>query len=109
MAPGPGHVTVYTIDPPLSVTARLSEDAPTITQGYGGWEEVARPRKSPLTTFQGSPGLHMSIGLMLDGWAPNTSVERECAALEKMGWPTAADGEPPRVRINRQTRHPAAT
>lgn len=94
-----GWVQVRSIDPPLTVTARMSEERPDVTQGYGGWEEIARPRRSPLTTFRGSPGFHLTLPLLLDGWARGISVERDCSALEKMGRATAADGEPPRLRI----------
>jgi len=98
-APPIGYVRVYTIDPPLSVIAHLAEDRPEVTQGYGGWEEVARPRRPPITTFKGSPALHLSLSLLLDGWATGRSVEHDITALQRMGSPTAASGEPPRLHI----------
>jgi nucleoid-associated protein YgaU len=94
-----GWVQVSSSDPPLSVLARLSEDQPIVTQGYGGWEEVARPRRKPLTSWIGSPGWHMNLGLMLDRWAQGRSVEDQIATLEQMGKPTASDGNPPRLTI----------
>ncbi len=95
-----GWVRIYTVDPPLSIIARLGEDRPTVEQGYGGWEEVARPRRSPITTFKGPPALHLTVPILLDGWAADRSVEPDVAALERMGRPTAADGEPPRVKLS---------
>jgi nucleoid-associated protein YgaU len=95
-----GWVQLSSTDPPLSVLARLSEDQPVVTQGYGGWEEVARPRSKPLTTWIGSPGWHMNLGLMLDRWARSESVEDQIATLETMGRPTASDGNPPRLTIS---------
>jgi hypothetical protein len=95
-----GWVRVWSKDPPLSIIARLSEDQPVVTQGYGGWEEVARPRRKPLTSWIGSPGWHMQLGLMLDHWARGESVEDQVATLEAMGKPTASDGNPPRLTID---------
>jgi len=97
--PAVGWCRVFSTDPPLSVVARLSEDRPNVDQGYGGWNEVARPRRSPLTTFTGSPGLHLTLPLLLDKFTTGASVEVDIARLQKMGQPTAADGEPPRVRV----------
>src|SRR5262249_38077675 len=36
---------------------------------------------------------------LLDGWADDVSVEGRIADLEKMGRPTASDGEPPQLTI----------
>src|SRR5215831_664459 len=95
----PGWVRVYTTDPPLSVLARMGQDRPDVSQGYGGWEEVERPRRSPITTFKAPPGLHLTLPLLLEGWATGTSVEPQVTALERMGLMTGANGEPPKVKI----------
>ena len=100
MAPLPpvGWVVVTASDPPVSVSARLAEDRPDVS-GYGGWDEVARPRRRPLTTFKALPGLHLTLPLLLDGWADNASVEADIASIERLGTATGSDGEPPRVRV----------
>jgi hypothetical protein len=98
-APRVGWVRISTNDPPLSVTARLAEERPNVEDGYGGWDEVVRPRRSPITTWRASPGLKLTLPVLLDGWADGRSVEREVAQLEQMGTPTASDGDPPRVRL----------
>jgi hypothetical protein len=98
-APRVGWVRISSSDPPLSVTARLAEERPNVEDGYGGWDEVVRPRRSPITTWRGSPGLKMTLPILLNGWAQNRSVEREIAQLEQMARPTASDGDPPRIRL----------
>jgi LysM domain len=98
-APRVGWVRIASSDPPLSVTARLAEERPNVEDGYGGWDEVVRPRRSPITTWRASPGLKLTLPILLDGWAEGRSVEREVAQLEQMGRPTASDGDPPRVRL----------
>jgi hypothetical protein len=94
-----GWVRVYTVDPPLSVLARLGQDRPDVSQGYGGWQEVERPRRSPITTFKAPPGLHLTLPLLLDGWATGTVVEADISRLERMGLASGANGEPPKVKL----------
>src|SRR4051794_36686969 len=96
--PPVGWVRVSSTDPPLSVTARLAEDAIEIS-GYGGWQEVSRPRRRPLTTFQGQPGLHLTVPLLVDGFVRDQSVKSTIDQLTRMALPSGSDGEPPRVRI----------
>ena len=102
---GLGWVRVYTVDPPISVIARLSEEKPTVEQGYGGWEEVTRPRRSPITTFKAPPGLHLTLPLLLNEWRQGTSVEDHIRKLERMAWATAANGDPPKVKLRAKGGH----
>jgi len=97
--PPHGWVRIGSTDPPVSVTARLSDARPNVDAGYGGWAEVARPRRRPLSIWNGSPGLRLTLPILLDGYRAGTSVERDIAKLEKLALPTAADGSPPRCRV----------
>lgn len=100
-APPPvGWVRIASSDPPVSILARLAADRPDVTAGYGGWQEVARPRRRPLSVWTGSPGLRMTLPILLDRFRAGVSVEREIGQLEKLALPTAADGSPPRLRFN---------
>ena len=94
-----GYVRLRSNDPPCTVTARLSDTRPNVDSGYGGWTEVARPRKAPLAVWVGSTALRVSIPLLLDGWVTGQSVEPEIAQLERMATATSSDGTPPRVRF----------
>lgn len=94
-----GWVRIYTRDPPLLVRARLGEERPTVESGYGGWEEVERPRRKPLTTFKASPALRFTLPILLDNFVDGRSIETDLTRLERMALPLASDGEPPRVWI----------
>src|SRR5262245_9577091 len=94
-----GRVRVRCDDPDLRAQARLAAERPTVDQGYGGWEEVARPRRAPLTTFRGSPAIHLTLPLLLDGWAAGNVVEDDIDALTRMARPQLDSGEPPLVQI----------
>jgi LysM domain len=97
--PAVGWVRVSSTDPPLSVTARLADERPDVGQGFGGWEAVERPRRKPLTYWKGQPGLQLTLPILLDRWSTGVSIEAAIERLQKMGQPTAADGEPPQVTI----------
>jgi hypothetical protein len=96
---GVGFVTVTSHDPPVQVTARMWQDRPTIDAGYGGWNEIARPHRPPITTWGSPPGLRMTLPLVLDGWRAGATVEGQVSQLERLGRPTASDGRPPRLTV----------
>ena len=66
------------------VAARCTEQAPTLTGGFGGWERIARPRRVALTDWQGTEPFTMTISLRLDGWAAQRSIEPDVKALMDM-------------------------
>lgn len=107
--PPVGSCLVYSIDPSFKFTALLGDTRPNVDQGYGGWEEVARPRRSPLTTWRGQPGLHLSLPLLLDGFADNTSIEPTLATVEKLGsavmGSSGSNSDPPHVHLQARGNH----
>jgi len=94
-----GWVTLNSLDPPLSVTARLADERPNLDDGLGGWDVVERPRRSPLTSWKGSPAVQLTLPLLIDEWASGVSIEPELSDVVKMGRPTATDGEPPQITL----------
>jgi hypothetical protein len=94
-----GWVRIYSVDPPISITARLGADRPNVDQGYGGWSEVARPRRSTLSIWVGRPALRMTLSIQFEAWSTQTSVERQIAQLERLASPSASDGQPARVKL----------
>src|SRR5215831_11969107 len=99
--PSVGWVRVSSTDPPVTVVCRLSDVQPVVDSGYGGWTETARPRKRPVTWWAGKPPLHLTLGLLLEGFSlhPQQSVERQVALVEKLAQVSSSAGEPPVVRI----------
>jgi len=94
-----GWIRITSSDPPVTLTARLAADKPQVEAGYGGWAEIARPRRSPLSVWVGSPGLRMTLPILFDQWAAQITIERQLAQLERLATPTASDGSPPRIRF----------
>lgn len=98
-APPLGWVQIRSTDPPVTLQARLSGDRPNVDAGYGGWAEVTRPRRRPLSVWVGSPGLRMSLPILFDRFRSGQSVEPQIAALERLATPSASDGTPPRLHF----------
>lgn len=97
--PALGWVQIRSSDPPVTLLARLAGDRPNVDAGYGGWAEVARPRRRPLSIWVGSPGLRLTLPILFDRFDDGVSIERQIAQLERLATPTASDGSPPRIRF----------
>jgi len=104
-SPRVGWVRLHAYDPPLSITCRLAEDRPDVSSGYGGWDEVTRPRRPPITTFRAPPAMHLTLALLLDRWSEGASVESQIATIEKMARPTGSNREPPRIHVAATGQH----
>ena len=99
-APQLGWVRISSVDPPITILARLSDARPNVTAGYGGWTEVVRPRRRPISVWAASPGLRMDLAILLDRWRIQSSVELQIAQLERLATPNASDGSTSRIRLN---------
>jgi len=99
-----GYVVIWSDDPAMQVLARLGPERPNVSAGYGGWEEVARPRRSTVTTWAGQPARRMSVSILLDEFAAGTSVETDIRRLERMALPRPG-GQPPNVWVDAKGAH----
>jgi len=66
---------------------------PKMVGGLGGWQQVARPRRTSLTQWIGCEPYQMDVPILFDGWHDKTSVEDDIRRLAKMA--TGADYSPP--------------
>jgi hypothetical protein len=85
--PKMGRVRFISLAPMYTFVARLGEDVPTPTGGFGGWNSVARRRRRGLTVFDGNDPYKLDIPILFDHFRAGTSVEDDITALERMcGW-----------------------
>jgi hypothetical protein len=93
-----GKITFRSASPAMSFTCWIGQEGIKVTDGYGGWEVVNRPRQSGLTQWNGRAPLQMSVPIVIDGFMGRDSVELEVSILEKMSIGDLNDnGEPPPV------------
>lgn len=86
----------------LRVLANLAGELPQQTQGYGGWEEIERPKRKSLTTWRGRQPISLSIPIMFDRLTEGDfgeSVEPDVRNLQKMAG-AGISGEPPVVTFD---------
>jgi phage protein U len=90
--------------PGRKVVARLHAGVPEVT-GYGGWEEVPRPKRRGFPDWQGQPLLRMAIPLCLDGLPENRSVQPRVNRLEAMSSVRGERKHPPTIAIKGPVPH----
>lgn len=100
----PRWVTFTADDPRLAITALLGDGQPDLSGGAGGWNEIERRRRTPMTDFNGRPLYKLSIPLMLDGFRTNTPMEWARNILESMASATE-DDQPPLIKISGSVPH----
>lgn len=85
--------------PALAFKALLGPTAPNVTGGHGGWEEVARPKRTGFTNYKGTPLYTVKIEVVFDGFleSPVRSVEPELFQVSAMGGKVEELGRPPVV------------
>lgn len=86
----------------LSLLCELGDNPPTVTQGYGGWEEVDRPANIALTMWRGHQPLGVELQVFLDDFARDRSIEGAYQVLEAMAGrgEKRLGGEPPALIVN---------
>lgn len=77
----------------------LGDGPAKITDGYGGWVEVSRPKDVPITRWEAGVALRMEVPILLDGWARHVGVERNLAKLLELGRRSDGDREPQKFRL----------
>lgn len=77
------------------ISEHLGAGAAQITDGFGGWEEIARPNQAPITEWTHEPLRRLTVPIMLDGWAENEPVQGRLGDLLDLG--RAHKGDPPPV------------
>lgn len=92
-------VTIITTDNRYQISAQQGPNPTKITDGFGGWQVISRPRKVGFTQFQGRNPFQMQLNLMFDGYAKNQSQETALRTLTWMAIPPQGSRDPRRVRL----------
>lgn len=95
-----GRVLLETVDPPKRHVEALVGGLVKQSGGTGGWAFQDRRRRTPMTTFVGTPARQLVIPIMFDRYAGQHSVESHIHELERMAHVPKGDDEPPRVKVD---------
>jgi hypothetical protein len=93
------QVLIITSDNRYQIMADLGPTPAKISDGFGGWQIIARPRKVGLTQFQGRNPFGMQLNLMFDGYDKGQSQENSLRTLTWMAIPPQDDPDPRKVRL----------
>lgn len=96
--PPAGQVTLYRLDGGLFLNCRQGPEPPKLSAGYGGWQEVPRPRRVALLDWQGSSPFRLEISLVLGSHALGQSIEAGRRILDRLATRQGAP-EPPQVGV----------
>ena len=92
------QATIRTADGRHSLTALIGQAQPTMTDGRGGWTEVARPRRPSAVEWLGPNAHKATLEILLDAYASGGTVEAELAVVEALA-PSASTVETPPVYV----------
>lgn len=95
----PPQILISTTDGRYQLTADMGPTPAKITDGYGGWQVITRPRKVGFTQYQGRNPFSMQIHIMFDGYAAGVDQEPALRMLTWMSIPADGQSDPPRVRL----------
>lgn len=79
--------------------AFTATDPPTLSGGYGGWDEITRPHRDAATSWAGYGARKLTVPGMFDAYGEGRSVEPAVQALDLAARP-AATRPPAIVTVN---------
>ena len=96
--PSTSHVVIRSEDGRHVLTALSGPDPAEISGARGGWEEVTRNRRTPVTQWVGAGLMQTTVTVWLDAWAEQGSVEADLKTVDSLA-PLSPSTEPPRVLV----------
>lgn len=79
------QITFDGVDTKVSVTCLIGEGGiQVVSDGYGGWDTISRPRNVGVLNWAGYPPLALSVPVLFDSWHAQTSVEDDISDLERL-------------------------
>lgn len=97
-SPSPWHVTIRSEDGQHTFTGLSGPDPAELQDGRGGWEEVQRNRRPPVTQWVGASLLKTTVVVWLSRWGEQASVEPDLKTLDSLA-PLSPTTDPPRVTV----------
>lgn len=94
-----GYVRFDTMNPQLSVQALMDSDRAQLAGRIGGWTSISRRRRVATTEWEGQDAHTMAVGIILDGYREDRSVQAEWDMLRQMGQKLEGQVQPPEVRV----------
>lgn len=96
----PRYMVMFTASNGLTLSVMAAETSSALTQGFGGWEEVERPKRVSMTRFKGKPLFKQDVPVLFDGWPDGGNQEVAISKLIRMSQQAGVNAPPPTIRIS---------
>ena len=96
--PSTMSITLKTSDGRHTLTGLIGQNEPRVTDGRGGWQEVARTRKPAVIEWLGPASHKATIEILLDAWASGGTIDSQLAIVEAIA-PLSPTVETPTVYV----------
>jgi hypothetical protein len=95
-----GQVMLYSERDSARLVMKLGDGPALVTEGYGGWDKVARARRHSLTQWAGQNGWTVTVPVLFDSMGTDQTVEDQVRRLEWMAYRDEAVREPPQLVVD---------
>lgn len=98
-----GQIRLTSVDPYLVFQAVLGDVTPLISNGFGGWKTIDRPRRVQMTAWQGRQTFQLVCNVILNCFEEPTGkvdVEQEISVLESLAQVPDGKNEPPILQVD---------
>lgn len=89
----------FTSSTGLRLSVLAGQTSATLTDGFGGWEAIDRPKRVAMSRWKGRPLFRQDVPILFDGVDEDKNVEVDIATLIRMSQPAGALTPPPTVKI----------
>lgn len=97
-------VTLTGIGTNIAVRCPLGDDIPR-TEGGANWRTETRPKRKPLTIYDGQVPRKLTLAILFDRFNVDGNVERDIALVEALTTPISTGGDPPHVKVSGPVPH----
>jgi len=93
------HFVTFSSSAGHSVKVLLDAAAIGLTGGHGGWEVIARPKRTSIVRWKGKDPYTMDVPIIFNGIGPYRNMEADIQTLIKMAEPTGHLKQPPTLKV----------
>lgn len=95
----PRNYVTFTSNNGLKIQVLMDGTASNVTDGYGQWEVVSRPKRTAIVRYSGRDPFKMDVPVVFDGLISATPQEHNISQLMRMSQPPADLTQPPTLTV----------
>lgn len=101
MATTPLHIVILKVsNPPDELWSIMGPTNPVLSDGYGGWQEIARPKRPARITWQGRSVFKLKLEIVFTAFKANGNVEPQVDKLHRWARSPSPNTPPRAIRLS---------